>query len=374
MKKSIVIGLLLLGGVFYVLKSQNINLFGPSQKRIRTTLGHRAIKNLDGRILGIEKVLAKMPKDRQAPLKKKLMSSFQTRMTFLGTFDDLEKAEKLVDTKSFDKDQILTNISFFMTTHQFDKAETEIARLSQKSGTELSAKGHWASVNMARGKNLAQAREDQLRILGVHKSYANYVALAGIEMELGEYKEAEKYFKKSIEVYRGTSPFAPAYTHFQLGVMFGEKIFDLHRAKLHYKEAMAYLPQYVKARVHLSEIYMVEGKTQEALQLLLDVRDVQDPEVKATIAEIYLSMGKNKEAKPYLAQAAEDYEVLLQNYELAFGDHGAEFFMGVGDNPKRALKLALRNLENRKSQGAFELAQEAIQRAQEHQKELNIKM
>ena len=261
-----------------------------------------------------------------------------------------------------------------MTTHQFELAHKQIKKLSTKPGHKDRVKALMASLNMSRGENLAQAREDQLRVVGIRPNYSSYLQLAGIEQELGEYEAAQKYFDKSLEVYRNTSPFAPAYTYFHLGKMHAESIGDLHRGKIYYKEALHYVPEYVKARVHLAEIYMTEGRLDQALELLLKVKDSKDPEVPATIAEIYREQGDQEKAMPFLKKATKGYAVLLHKYELAFGDHGAEFFMGPGENPKKALELALLNLENRKSQRAFELAQEALNNAQKAQKSKNLKM
>ncbi len=50
---------------------------------------------------------------------------------------------------------------------------------------------------------------------------------------------------------------------------------------------------------------------------------------------------------------------MLARHELAFADHAAEFYLAAGANPKRALTLAIANLENRPTLAAFNLAHEA---------------
>ena len=50
------------------------------------------------------------------------------------------------------------------------------------------------------------------------------------------------------------------------------------------------------------------------------------------------------------------FEALLERHLLAFADHGAEFYAGSGDDPRRALDLARVNVANRPTLRAFEQA------------------
>ena len=80
---------------------------------------------------------------------------------------------------------------------------------------------------------------------------------------------------------RRLSPFPLAWVCFQLGMLWGElvPVPDPDLAALWYRRAIAYLPGYVKARVHLAEIYASQDQTGDAEALLRPALSSRDPEV-----------------------------------------------------------------------------------------------
>lgn len=67
-----------------------------------------------------------------------------------------------------------------------------------------------------------------------------------------------------------------------------------------------------------------------------------------------LVAGKAAEAEQYLETARSGFERLLGTHLLAFADHGAEFYVGSGGDPLRALELAQINLRNRPTLRAYQ--------------------
>jgi tetratricopeptide (TPR) repeat protein len=161
---------------------------------------------------------------------------------------------------------------------------------------------------------------------------------------------------KALRTYPDVSPFAPAWTAFQLGVLWGESVPapQPDRAAKWYRTAIDYLPCYVKARVHLAEIYLDEGRKHEATALLAPALDSGDPEVSWRLADIAEAAGDADEAALHLAAARSGFERLLSKHPLAFADHGAEFYLGSGADPSRAFELARLNFANRPTRRAFE--------------------
>ena len=113
------------------------------------------------------------------------------------------------------------------------------------------------------------------------------------------------------------------------------------------------MPRYVKARVHLSEIYLSSGDELAAESLLTDVISCGDPEVHWRLADVLVTTGRIAEAEAQMAAARSGFEALLSKHLLAFADHGAEFYSGSGENPRRAFELAKINLANRPTLRAF---------------------
>ena len=131
---------------------------------------------------------------------------------------------------------------------------------------------------------------------------------------------------------------------------------EAERAAKWYRTAIDYLPGYVKARVHLAEIYLDQGRTDDARALLAPALESGDPEVSWRLADVAQAAGDTGEAALHLAAARSGFEALLAKHPLAFADHGAEFYLGSGGDPARAFELAQLNLANRPTMRAFEQA------------------
>jgi hypothetical protein len=128
---------------------------------------------------------------------------------------------------------------------------------------------------------------------------------------------------------------------------------DPNLAALWYRRAIAYLPGYVKARVHLAEIHASQGQTRAAGALLVPALSSSDPEVRWRLADVLIAQGRFEEGERQLDAARIGYEELLGRHLLAFADHAAEFYAGSGNDQWRALELARANVANRPTRRAI---------------------
>jgi hypothetical protein len=135
-----------------------------------------------------------------------------------------------------------------------------------------------------------------------------------------------------------------------------ERVPDPNVAALWYQRAIRYLPNYIKARVHLAEIYASHGQAGEAEALLVAALSSRDPEVRWRLADVLTAQDRVEEAKTQLDAARFGFEELLAKYMLAFADHAAEFYAGSGKDKQRALVLALANVANRPTRRALKQA------------------
>ncbi len=343
--------------------AQNLSVQDVEIRSVKTTNADIAIANLNSQIVSLEKLVSPMDPTSQnknnSAFKSQLLDLIQTQIIYIGSFDNFYKARKLTLETDNDVSQILINITYHMMVHEYDEANQLIDELKLMAGTEDTVADLKASLYLARGENLDQAEQIMQNLINIEPNYGNHLRLAGIQRELGLYNESLKSFSKSIQVYNNTSPFPPAYTHFQVGLIYGEYLDAPELAKKHYQLALKYVPYYAKARVHLAEIFMSQNNYRGALNLIDPIKDSQDPEVPAILAKIHSLLNNEIEAQSFKDLAALRYQTLLQDFELAFADHGAEFFMGIGDNPVYALELAQKNLANRKSDRAYDLVDRA---------------
>src|SRR5262249_3050680 len=150
------------------------------------------------------------------------------------------------------------------------------------------------------------------------------------------------------------SPFPLAWVCFQLGMLWGElvPVPDPNLAARWYRRAIAYLPGYVKARVHLAEIYAARDQAADAEALLVPALSSRDPEVQWRLADVVTAQQRFEEAETQLDAARRGFDGLLGKHLLAFADHAAEFYAGSGNDRRRALELARVNVTNRPTRRA----------------------
>ena len=84
------------------------------------------------------------------------------------------------------------------------------------------------------------------------------VPLGALLADLREFDEADQVYCDALRGYRDVSPFALAWVCFQLGVLWGESVPERQLARAErcgIDKPSRICPSYVKARVHLAEIY-----------------------------------------------------------------------------------------------------------------------
>ena len=79
----------------------------------------------------------------------------------------------------------------------------------------------------------------------------------------------------------------------------------------------------------------------------------------ATLTRILRQIGREEEARAWRAQAAARYQELIASHCEAFADHAAAFLLESGEDPRRALSLAQKNLEVRRTKRARDLYERA---------------
>jgi hypothetical protein len=137
-------------------------------------------------------------------------------------------------------------------------------------------------------------------------------------------------------------------------------------AQYWYAQALAYLPAYTHARVHSAELHLDVGQFDSALTLLQPIKDSSDPEVSWRLAQLYVQTDQANEARYHLARTQHIFEHLLAHHALAFADHAVDFYLEEGNDPGKALQLALLNLNNRATLKAFVLSHEAAKANEQH--------
>ena len=129
---------------------------------------------------------------------------------------------------------------------------------------------HSLAIDQACGVDLDAVLAARRRIATASGRLEDLVPLGAVLADLECFAEADAVYRQAFYSYDGVSPFPLAWGCFQLGMLWGElvPVPDLDLAALWYRRAIAYLPGYVKARVHLAEIYASQDDIDDAETLL----------------------------------------------------------------------------------------------------------
>tara|TARA_R110002096_G_scaffold361075_3_gene554121 strand:+ start:12196 stop:13413 length:1218 start_codon:yes stop_codon:yes gene_type:complete len=336
----------------------------PVSVERKTTSPGIAIRNLNAQVESATQRVARNSKDLAA--RENLLAVLLSRTQYLGSFGDFEIAQRVVDEsralKLDTKRVAIMSARFLSSIHKFDEALSELDKADALEGDTSSLR---ETIAIATGLGSAEIVAARSKIAGAHPSYATLTKLAAAQSSMKLFAEADKSYQQALDAYKDVSPFPIAWIAFQRGVMWGESAGDDKKAYDFYMAAVARLPSYVVANVHLSELEVERGNASAAIERLRRiVEETSDPEPASRLAQ-FLAETDAAEAAVFAKKAQDGYERWLSIYPLAFADHACEFYLGAGNNPKRALELATLNLENRKTERAFGLAIEAAEAAGE---------
>jgi tetratricopeptide (TPR) repeat protein len=190
-------------------------------------------------------------------------------------------------------------------------------------------------------------------------------ALATLLAEMNDWLAAEARYAAALDTDDGTSPIPCAQLLFEWGVH-AMRRHDLDRAKKIFAELDVILPAHVPGRGHRAEVALARGELDRALALiepLLAIAD--DPEYRATYAEILVARGAAEAAASEVELAAAEYERLLARRPEAYADHASAFFIGIGDRAYRAVELATANWKLRNTPRSRNLLAKARRKAQQ---------
>jgi tetratricopeptide (TPR) repeat protein len=293
----------------------------------------------------------------------------------MGALDRLDSLVQCLDRVEAESPRTtLIRAQIASMGHRFAEAKRYLDEIGDCGELSEDANRLSLSIDQACGIDLEAALEARRWMAAKSRRLEDLVPLAALHADLREFDEADRIYQCALREYQGTSPFAVAWVCFQLGVLWGELIPEaqLSRAEYWYQKAIEYLPCYVKARVHLAEIYLRHGRVKEAEALLLAAIPSGDPEVHWRLADVLAQRGRFADAEAQMQIARSGFEALLEKHVLAFADHGAEFYSGSGNDDRRAFELASINLANRPTLRAFEQAYEAAVAAGESERAAKI--
>ena len=337
-------------------------------------LGDRSPSATDGEIAAINlesarrRAWARFAQDPQRPgVAEEIVDTERLAAQFLGDLDALDRLEELATQFAQVDDSsraALVHAEVASTGHRFDDARGHLARAARMGAPREAVERHSLAIDQACGVDLDAVLAARRRIATASGRLEDLVPLGAVLADLECFAEADAVYRHAFYSYAGVSPFPLAWSCFQLGMLCGElvPVPDPDLAALWYQRAIAYLPGYVKARVHLAEIFASQDQMAEAETLLRPVLSSREPEVQWRLADVLVARRRLEEAETQLDAARFRFDELLGRHLLAFADHAAEFYAGSGNDCRRAVELARVNVANRPTRRAITQAHAIVAR------------
>ena len=325
-----------------------------------TTDGEIAIINLESaRSRSWSRFFADPARDGVA---ETVIENEQLTLQFVGDLSALDRvallAVQLDQAKPASARTRLIQAQVASMAHRFSDARRYLAEAEIGRAPAAEVDRLRLTIDQACGNDLHSVLTVRRRIATETGGIEDLVALGSLLADLRDFDAADDAYRHALQAYRDVSPFPIARICFQLGMLWGELVPNPNPALAGswYRRAIAILPMYTKARVHLAEICSAEGNSGEAEELLRPVVTIGDPEVDWRLADVLADQGKFEESEERMKAAHFGFESLLERHLLAFADHGAEFYAGSGGDLRRALHLAGVNADNRPTPRALEQA------------------
>ena len=325
------------------------------------TDGTIALRNLEAQIEGLQPkaALCRAPVDERV----RLIDLLALRGSILGTIADYERAQELADRLVH---VAITAAPAFLARaqtralfHRFADAleDLEVAERLGADADVVNRERAAVFQGLGRYEEAFAIREE-----AAHRSpsFESLGALTTLHAERGDTERAVRLHAESVRRYRGISPLPLATLNFQLGVMWMREG-DFDRARDQLTAARRYVAAYVPAQGHLAEVEAELGDAESAVALLYPLATTSDdPDYAGQLARILADAGSTEESRYWRQHAAERYDELIALHPEAFADHAADFWLGAGAEPEKALRLARMNFAIRKTPRARALLSRAV--------------
>jgi len=249
--------------------------------------------------------------------------------------------------------------------HRFEEADGALDRALAAGGPAHEIDLERAALLQATGRY-----EDALvlreRLAKADPGIHSFGALASLLAEMDQWGAAEAAFAAGLHADHGVSPLPCSQLLFEWGLS-AMRRGDLDRAEEIFVELHKILPAHAPGRGHRAEVALARGRLDIAMTLVMPLLETSDdPEYRAIYAEILAARGDSNGAASEAEIVAAAYERLLAQRPEAYADHAAAFFMGVGNQPQRAVELASANLRLRDTPRARNLLAKALRNAGEN--------
>lgn len=292
--------------------------------------------------------------ERAAGNEIKLAGLLLERAAIRGWLEDYTRAlavsQTAIEKQPTSIDAYAMRVRVQLAVHAFPQARQTLAKLVELGG-KTAADELQVDLDQATGQldSALAARKARVAMFADAFSVTLYAAALA---DVGRVDEAIAQIPLATEHLRSNTPQYLAWLLFQWGRLYEQKG-QLAIARDFFAEAHRRLPAHVETIAHLAEDLAATGDRTQAKALV----NAGDP---ATLHPTLLALAATLTSKTERLEAAtKAWERYVAALPSAFADHAARYYLGIGNNSKRALELAQLNLDARDTNAARTLVVEA---------------
>ena len=329
----------------------------------RYTSGRIAVANLSTLIDSLELQRVEGATFEDSVALSKLLS---VRGDLLGRIADHDRAE-LVANDAIASSPDTANAHYIRAQlaerfHRFEEANVLLEQALAAGHPKQEIDVEKAALLQATGQ-YSEAQFLRKRLAKDDPSIQTLGTLASLMAEMDRWAAAETCYAAALDADDGISPIPCGQLLFNWGLS-AMRRGKLERAEEIFAQLEVILPEHVPGRGHRAEVAFARGDLEIAAALIAPLVHLSDdPEYRATHAEILAARGDETGAAREAALAASGYVRLIARRPEAYADHAAAFFMGIGNWPWLAFELASMNFRLRDTPRSRDLLARARQRA-----------
>jgi tetratricopeptide (TPR) repeat protein len=235
------------------------------------------------------------------------------------------------------------NLDF--TLHRVAAAKRDLDMLRRGSDS-VQAMALRADIDFQEGR-YREAKKGYQAATGKQRSWDTLARLAYLEAKMGDPAAADDLYQQALEEISAKEMRAYAWVELQRGLL------QLSRGRFEeamkrYRRAARAYSGYWLVDEHIAELLGAEGKFDQAAALYQSViTRAPRPEIRQTLGDLYLFMGRPALAKPWHDDALAGFLESVRRGEVHYYHHLTTFFADVRQDGAEALKWARRDLDLR---------------------------
>lgn len=263
-----------------------------------------------------------------------------------GRGDDFAEAERVADATLARfgprEDLCLLKANLDLRFHRLPQTRADLARMKHRP----QARSILADLDFQEGR-YEQARREYEALIALDPVWDDMARFAHFLWKMGDRIAADSWFERAGDELTAKQMRSFAWIELQRGVL-DLSAGDYAAARAHYDRASRAYSGFWLVDEHVAELLAAEERFEEAEAMYLVLADREPrPDLLQTVGELYLMMGLEQRAKPFLDVALTAYLESAARGDVHYWHHLSDFYSDVRPDGAEAVKWAQKDLDLR---------------------------